>query len=43
MKLMFASIIALLVESLKSGLPDKSFLTTEFSFSVKILVLILFS
>ena len=33
----------MLVESVKSGLPNKSFLTTEFSFSAKMLVLIVFS
>ena len=43
MKLMVTLIISLLVESLKSGLPNKSVLTTEFSFLVMILALVLFS
>ena len=40
---MVALIISLLVEQVKSGLPNKSILTTELSLSVKILALILFS
>ena len=43
MKLMAALIIYLLIEAVKPGLPNKSVLTTEFSFSVKVLALILFS
>ena len=43
MKLMVALIISLLVEELKPGLPNKSVLTTAFSFSATILTLILFS
>ena len=39
MKLMVALIFSLVVEKLKSGLPNKSVLTTEFSFSVIILAL----
>ena len=37
MKSMVALIISLLVESVKSGLPNKSVLTNEFPFSAKIL------
>ena len=40
---MVVLITSLLVEKLKSGLPKKSILTTEFSFSAIILALILFS
>ena len=40
---MAALIISRLVETKKSGLPNKRVLTTEFSFSAKILSLILFS
>ena len=41
MKLMVALIISSLVESIKSGLPNKNVLTTEFSFSANVLELIL--